>query len=163
MADDFHVDVDGVQLKRLFDKFDALRGRKIAERSMDQSGKYLIGWIKRFRLTGPRPKYLGVVTGRLRSSISSSKTQKVNDGYKTQIGTNVDYAEAHEFGFRGRVNVAAHFRRRKRSTHFVRAHSRMMNVPSRPFFRPAIESSLNQQKIINIFTMNINKELEKKT
>lgn len=167
--------IDATQLQALFDKLDSLKQERLISRSLDQSAKYLIGWIKKNRLTGPRPRYLGVDTGRLRSSISSSKAVKTAEGFVARIGTNVDYAEVHEFGFHGRVTVSAHIRTQRKKVRLfgrtkevrtgdihVRTHSRQMNIKARPFMRPSIESQTNRLKILMIFTDNINKELEKK-
>lgn len=167
--------IDAKQLKALFDKLDSLKKGILIKRSLDQSAKYLIGWIKKNRLTGPKPRYLGVDTGRLRSSISSSKSEKTAEGFVVRIGTNVDYAEAHEFGFQGRVTVSAHIRTQRKKVKLfgktkkirsgdshVRTHSRQMNIKARPFMRPSIESETNRAKILSIFTSNISKELEKK-
>jgi phage gpG-like protein len=65
-------------------------------------------------LSGPRPKRLGVVTHRLRSSISQSEFEP--PGY-IEFGTDVEYAAAHEFG---RPEV---------------------NLPARPFIAPAAEEA----------------------
>jgi len=154
--------LDATQLKALIVKLSTASRGEAMTRSMDQSGLYLTGWIKKFRLTGPRPRNLGVVTGRLRSSLSSSRAEKTSTGYTTRIGTNVKYAEVHEFGFRGVVRVRGFTRRRKGISEFVSAHSRRMDVPARPFMRPALSDRTNQMKILDIFTVNINKVLEKK-
>lgn len=130
------MEFDVTQMKNLFEKLDSTSKPRVLKRSLDQSGKFLAGWIKSNRLTGPRPTFLGVITGRLRSSISSTKPTKTKLGYQIKIGTNVEYAPKHEFGSK-----------------FVR---------ERPFLRPSIESRANQIKIISIFTKNINLELAKK-
>ena len=65
-------------------------------------------------LSGPRPKRLGVVTHRLRPSVSQSEFAP--PGY-IEFGTDVEYGPAHEFGVPSR------------------------NLPARPFIRPAAEEA----------------------
>lgn len=89
---------------------------------------------------------LAVRTGRLRRSI----TQRVTDGGQTItgiVGTNVEYARAHEFGFQGAVTVKEHLRRvtqawgRPLKTPVmatVREHTMQMNLPARSFLRSSL-------------------------
>ena len=89
--------------------------------------------------------HLNVVTGRLKQSITNKVTRS---GSKTigQIGTNVVYGRIHELGFSGPVNVPAHSRRISQAfgraiapqTISIRAHTKMMKVPKRPFLEPAL-------------------------
>ena len=65
-------------------------------------------------LSGPRPQKLGVVTHRLRSSVSQNEFRP--PGY-IEFGTDVVYGPAHEFGVPSR------------------------NLPARPFIRPAAEEA----------------------
>lgn len=87
-------------------------------------------------------------TGRLRRSFTVR-------GYKdrAEVGTNVRYAAIHQLGFDGNINIGAHTRkvksrdvfgkidiagvlkRRKvaKGIGFVRAHTRHMTMPARPF------------------------------
>lgn len=60
-------------------------------------------------LSGPRPKRLDAITGRLRSSIATS-VQRSGKGAIGRIGSNVKYARYHEFGLKGVVQVREHFR-----------------------------------------------------
>lgn len=104
---------------------------------------------KRDYLTGPRPEKLGVKTGRLRSSITSS-VKRDGDVVEITNGTNVVYAAVHELGFEGPVNVSAHQRTVKKvfgrdvaiTTMAVGAHSRRMNIRKRPFLQPAMMDAL---------------------
>src|SRR4051812_27073070 len=48
-------------------------------------------------LSGPRPEKLGVISGRLRSSITTD-TKVEGDIISTSVGSNVRYAAMHEFG-----------------------------------------------------------------
>ena len=80
-----------------------------------------------------------------------------SDGARLTYGSNVPYAAAHEEGFSGRVNVNTHVRQQ---THVfgrelsspitvrVHAHSRMMNVPKRPYLSPALEDTTQQVRDI---------------
>lgn len=81
-------------------------------------------------------------------------------GWIGGVGSNLEYAAVHEYGFRGAVNVRAHlrhsartrmasgkFRKREKgatATINVRAHVRQMNLPARPYARPSIEESIDQ-------------------
>jgi len=64
-----------------------------------------IGSISRKNyLSGPRPQKLGVKTGRLRNSIGIGTDGIINivkkqEGVKATIGTTVNYAPKHEFGY----------------------------------------------------------------
>lgn len=65
-------------------------------------------------LSGPRPQHLGVITGRLRSSLSEGASELVFDISRLQgqvrgtIGTNVLYAAVHEYGGVIRPRRATH-------------------------------------------------------
>lgn len=94
----------------------------------------LLARTKQQKLSG---QVLNVRTGRLRRSINQrveSKGTRV-DGY---VGTNVEYARVHEFGFRGIVNIREHLRKTKRGAHKVSAHSRNVNIRERSFLRSAL-------------------------
>jgi phage gpG-like protein len=90
---------------------------------------------------------LQVRTGRLRRSINI----KVDDsGTKVvgTVGTNVEYAAVHEYGFHGAVTVREHLRRTvsgKQS--LVRAHQMQMNVPEKSFLRSALQDMQPQIRI----------------
>jgi len=69
-------------------------------------------------------------SGRLRNSI-----RLISHSFSlTEIGTDVPYAAAHNWGFSGRVNVPRHQRRgRDGKYHEVQAHTKQMNMPRRQF------------------------------
>jgi len=159
---DFQIDINASHLKDLFDRLEGTQQARVVKRAMTQSGKYLHRWIVQNRLKGRRPRYLDVVSGRLYSSITATSLEPTDTGFQIRIGTNVEYAPTHEFGFRGTVGVRSHIRKRKKSLSLVRAHSRRMNIRKRPFIRPAIESRTNQIKILSIFTKHLNEQLAKK-
>lgn len=76
-------------------------------------------------------------TGRLKSSI---RHKMISRGIA--IGTNVKYAEIHQKGFKGNIAVSSHNRTIKKAfgkplkspvTFAVRAHSKRVTLPKRPF------------------------------
>ena len=105
-----------------------------------------------------------VKTGRLRRSIKirSAIFQKI------VIATGVDYAAAHNYGYKGTVSVRSHTRRRYgrekeeyttktgkqsyrrkkvvKSSYTVRQHTRKMNLPQRQFMgdSPMLDRKLNK-------------------
>ena len=94
---------------------DVLRGLR---RTMDYENQLTVGHTKQARLTGKGPfpvsdGRLGVRTNRLRSSLRAAKARIVGSSVTSSIGSNVEYAAAHEFGFRGAVNVRAKARRQR--------------------------------------------------
>jgi phage gpG-like protein len=103
----------------------------------------LLRKVKAEKLSG---QVLNVRTGRLRRSI----TQRVAEQGNTitgVVGTNVEYARAHELGFKGPVSVKAHLRQIKEAwgkplkaklTVPVRAHTRQAEFPARSFLRSAL-------------------------
>lgn len=81
---------------------------------------------------------LNVRTGRLRRSITT-RIEDDADKVLGIVGTNVEYAAAHEYGFEGVVSVREHLRRTvsgKSAT--VRAHSMHMHIPEKSFLRSAL-------------------------
>lgn len=86
---------------------------------------------------------LNVVTGRLRRSINTKITETETNVQGT-VGTNVEYAHVHEFGFQGTVSVREHLRRSKLGNEFVvRAHNMRMNVKEKSFLRSALADMAN--------------------
>ena len=105
-----------------------------------------------------------IKTGRLRKSIKirSARFQKI------VIATDVAYAAAHNYGYKGTVSVRSHTRRRYgrekeeyttktgkqstrqkkvvKSSYTVRQHSRKMNLPQRQFMghSPMLDRKLNK-------------------
>ena len=76
-------------------------------------------------LSGPRPERLGVVTGRLRASMTYKVLQE-NKMYRIIVGTDVPYGQYHEHG-----------------TDKIRA---------RPFLSPAVEDNIDllQEKLYSV-------------
>lgn len=118
---------------RLLKKLDDRKRDEVIKRSLFQSTLFLTKWIKDKRLSGPRPEFLGVVTGWLRASITGNRTEKLGNTYQAKVGTNVEYGPKHEFG---------------------------INTRKRPFLRPAIEDKENQEKVLYNLRRNINEQLE---
>lgn len=76
-------------------------------------------------------------TGRLINSVRH-EFFKDGDVEGIKVGSfNVPYAAVHEFGYRGYVNVKAHSRLGRP----VVGHTRQVNIPPRPYLRPAISTS----------------------
>lgn len=104
---------------------------------------------KKDYLSGPRPQHLGVISGRLRSSITSD-VQEEGDEYLASVGTNVKYARGWELGFNGTVNVKGHLRVVSKvfgksvsaAIAAVRAHTRQVNQDARPFLEPALKDAM---------------------
>ena len=123
-----------------------------------QEGAYNIQeWIMSRRLAGPRPTYLGVITGNLSSSIAVGRTEKITGGYEVKIGTNVVYAAIHEFGFKGPIDIKSFIR----GTSRVSAHTRKMNMPARPFMRPGLEDKENQRFVLDRLQKRIEEAVNK--
>ncbi len=125
-------------------------------RGMQRGTLLIAGRIQKDRLSGKGPfpvaqQKLGVVTGRLSQSVRGTQPQSSGDAVTTSIGTNVKYAAAHEFGFKGEVNVKAHEvtmtklfgRKLKEPLRFSRlAARRKVNIPERRPFRAGIEENI---------------------
>jgi phage gpG-like protein len=98
-----------------------------------KAGLVVAGQAQR-NVTGPRPRNLGVVTGRLRTSIHA---QVVRYG-TAKIGTNVEYAAIHEYG--GMIFA--------KSGKWLRFQTRdgawrtvdRVRIPARPYLHPALET-----------------------
>lgn len=185
------IKVEG--LKELQEKLGLAVAQQTIETPLEQGAYFLQAWSQKNRLSGPRPNILGVVTNRLRSSLTVSRSIK-RDEYSFFIGTNVEYARKHEFGFQGQEFVRPHTRKifrnfsfrilkevfsvnqygdevvsykntRKKvkargADIFVSGFSRNINLPARPFLRPAIENQDNINKITESINSAIKKALE---
>jgi len=134
------VRLSKADMNKLMNKLAPIKVDGMIRRSLYKSSQFIAGWIKTKRLTGPRPKYLGVVTGRLRASITATPAIKTGSGYKTSIGTNVVYGRIHELG--GKTG---------------RGYG--VKIPPRPFLRPAIEDKGNIRGVENDLKRSIDKLL----
>ena len=109
--------------------------RKALHAAIERLSIRLMVSVKRDRLSG---QALNVRTGRLRRSITQTVTDDGNrvTGY---VGTVVEYAPIHEYGFKGAMNIRAHMRSSKNGKSFsVRAHTKNVTLPERSFMRTAL-------------------------
>lgn len=131
-----------------------LRARDVLKRTVTVLSIELQRYVKEKKLSGASQnarangaktgegKYLGqalgVVTGRLRRSITHKVTESTGE-VRGIVGTNVEYAGVHEYGFQGQVTVREHLRRTKSgNSAVVHAHARAVNLPERSFLRSAL-------------------------
>lgn len=173
---DVVLQIKGV--KELMKKLDSVKADEVKSSALFESGQYLSGWIKEKRLSGERPKFLGVVSGLLRASINYSKPEKDGDEWVERIGTNVIYARIHEFGgvirpknkkyLRFKVLSSMRFmslRGNKRLRNPVGSYrwvaTKKVTIPARPFMRPAIEDAGNQAMVVEILKQKVEEALEK--
>ena len=108
----------------------------------------LLTLVKAQKLSG---QALNVRTGRLRRSI----TQRIEAGadeISGIVGTNVDYAAIHEYGFKGAVTVKQHLRLVKQAFgrplkspvwSTVGTHTKNVSMPERSFLRSALADMKN--------------------
>jgi phage gpG-like protein len=103
----------------------------------------IVAKIKAEKLSG---QVLNVRTGTLRRSISHQIVDTPS-ALTATIGSNLKYARAHEYGFKGAVTVREHLRTIKQAfgktlatpqAVLVSAHTRNMNLPERSFIRSAL-------------------------
>ena len=162
-------------LDQLTKKLGVLGAQEVIEQPLYQGALLLQAWSQKNRLTGPRPKFLGVKTGRLRSSITVSRSIKRGE-FKFFIGTNVEYARIHEYGGtihrnpRSSLYVQNRYTRGSKKGAFKRGATRGrgftyqgydINIPARPFLRPSIENEGNQKRIIDLITKSVSEALSK--
>ena len=90
-------------------------------------------------LTGPRPGKLGVITGRLRSTITYADPKVWGPTVKTKFGTNVIYGRIHELGGIIRPKTKKYLKF-KTKTGWVM--TKKVRMPRRPFLYPALKQAL---------------------
>jgi hypothetical protein len=106
---------------------------------------------------------LHVRTGNLRRnwSIKSPVPLATGTGWSGGVGTKIEYAAYHEFGFHGTQSVRAHTRAQaarggagrkgaSTGTVSVRAHSRTVNYPGHPYARPSLGESQPDAKATHV-------------
>ena len=108
--------------------------------------EYVVTTIQTKYLTGPRPEKLGVVTGRLRSSIG----YLLRPGAKkmtAEVGTKVEYAAIHEYG--GVTRAHTILPKNKKALFWPGARHPVKLVqhpgskmPARPFVEPGVKESI---------------------
>lgn len=117
-----------------FDRFPATLQRGLV-RGITRAALRVQSRTKAQKLSG---QVLNVRTGRLRRSINYRVEQQPQQ-VTGIVGTNVEYAGVHEFGFSGTVTIREHLRRTKSGRMAtVRAHSAVRNLPARSFLRSSL-------------------------
>lgn len=94
----------------------------------------LLRYVKASKLSD---QVLRVRTGRLRRSITE-RVEESGSRVSGIVGTNVEYARVHEYGFKGTVSVREHLRKTKAGSTTVRAHTRKVSLPERSFLRSSL-------------------------
>lgn len=151
--------IDGLQKLEDAGLVSAISAKAFKEQLYDAAVEFGMdseGRSKRDFLSGPRPEKLGVVSGRLRSSVTNQVERKGND-IEISLGTNVKYARSWELGFEGVQQVRPHMRVVSKvfgqsvnaTVSAVTGHSRRVSRPAKPFLRPSLEAALPdfEQKI----------------
>ncbi|KQD30754.1 MULTISPECIES: HK97 gp10 family phage protein [Acinetobacter calcoaceticus/baumannii complex] len=144
MMINYHVDGDA-NLSATVDRIDAEVRQSIAKSTL----KLLIK-VKREKLNG---QVLNKRTGRLGRSITQ-KLIELSNGVAGIVGTNVEYAPPHEYGFNGDVTVKAHLRMIKMAFGksispkqvSIKTHTRKVDLPEKSFLRSALEEMRKEIK-----------------
>lgn len=131
--------------ERVIQRFQSLQGdvRGRVGQAMGGIVLKLQARVVRNKLNG---QVLNVRSGTLRRSIDQAVYQ---DGSQIRgvVGTNVEYARVHEYGFNGTVTVKEHLRLVKKAFGkdlktpkevMVRTHAARVNLPERSFLRSAL-------------------------
>ena len=119
------VKIQGVdKLKKVAENFNNTT-EAVRRLTFDAAGDFAVeahSFITEKYLSGPRPEKLGVITGRLRSSIKF-KVEQSDNVISIRFGSDVPYAAIHEFGGDAGRGGKVHIRKR-------------------PFLTPGIEDAL---------------------
>lgn len=92
-------------------------------------------------------------TGRLINSVRWQIIQR-SQGLELQVGSyGVPYAKFWEFGFKGDVKVRAHERRLRSKVSNVREHMRKVDIPGKPYLRPAFK--LHSRRIAELLAKGL--------
>jgi phage gpG-like protein len=119
------------------------RLRDVLAAEVERIGLKLAAHVKADKLSG---QVLNVRSGRLRRSITA-RTEVEGSKVIGIVGTNVEYAAFHEYGFQGTEGVREHFRRCKSGkVAAVRAHERKVDYPAHSFLRSALEDMKDEIK-----------------
>lgn len=149
---------------------DAPKLMKAMAEAMDYENEATKRKIVKERLTGTGPfpvsmHRLGVRSNKLRDSLRVTDATVHGSRILGMIGTNIEYAGVHEFGFKDTVSIPAHTRsrvkvetvvrigkdgRQRKSKRQVRvadigvkAHKRDMNIPARAPITTGVEERLD--------------------
>lgn len=125
--------VGAVEVQR---RFEIASGtvRDRVRRAVQAGGLKVLATVKE-KLSG---EVLNVRTGALRRS-ANEDTVVDGDAITSTVGTNKVYGRFWELGFNGTEQVRAYMRTGTKASAQVRAHSRRVNQPARPFLAPALE------------------------
>lgn len=135
--------------------------------------------VKQDKLSG---QVLNAPTGNLRRKINR-RIEDNGPDISGIVGTNVEYAAIHEFGFKGQMSVKQHLRQLRTASKFVlrkvgrsnigiyekkpgkltggiatvKAHTRNINLPERSFLRTALAELSNS----GVIKLEIDKSIER--
>jgi len=135
-------------MKELQGKLDfaADHTRDEMQRGMKEATLLVAATAKRDYLSGPRPGRLGVVTGRLRSSLST-EVRGLGANVQGVVGSNVKYARIHELG--GTI-VPKKAKALKffypKAGHWVSVKS--VEIPARPYLSTALRDKQKEIEAI---------------
>ncbi len=160
MSKTLEIDINKDDIEKLIKKTSAITAEDTLRRAITAGGLFLSTWIIKNRLTGPRPGNLGVVTGRLRSSIGLFNFLSDKGGISVRIGTNVIYARIHEYGGTIRPGAKGFLAWQNRNTGKWVFTQKPVKIPARPFLRPAIEDQSNITEVTDIVNANIKQAIE---
>ncbi len=153
---EFDIKVTG--LNELIHKLGNATAQETLEEPLYQGALLLQAWSQKNRLTGPRPKFLGVQTGRLRSSITTSRSIKRSE-FSFFIGTNVSYARIQEYGGTIRPGAKGFLAWRSPRTGKYIFTKKPVVIPARPFLGPAIQDEQNHRDIMTLLQKSVNQAL----
>jgi phage gpG-like protein len=160
MAVALSVDVKGIkELERIFARVKPSTNPRWVTRALISAALLVqkVAAEEKIRRGGTGPPVAGILTSRtgtLRRSIAVDRTDVPRS---VSVGTHLVYGEVHELGWSGTQNVKAYTRRDGAR---VKAHSRKMDFPPRPFLKPALEDSVN--RITDFFEKELDRELAKR-
>lgn len=132
------IEVNLPDSRQLENDLGIVRSRLLADlkETITKAAIDLSAHIKDQKLSG---QVLNRRTGRLSRSINY-QVADTDGGVEATVGTNVEYARIHEYGFKGTVNVKEHMRRMANGVKaVVRSHSRRVDLPERSFLRSSLE------------------------
>ena len=90
------INVSGLDEWR--DKMDDKRFMRAVTTGMDRAAEFSVGYIQAKKLSEKGPETLGIVSQRLRGSVTHTKPVAVGKSVRTLIGTRVKYGAVHEYG-----------------------------------------------------------------
>ena|SRR3990167_7594730 len=155
------IEVNKDDIKKLIDKVGGISAIDTMQRALSNSANFLISWIVKNRLSGPRPDVLGRISGRLASSITAFNFLSEKNSFSIRIGTNVEYARIHEQGGVIRPTNKPFLAWQDRNSGKWIFTKKSVTIPARPFMKPAIQNPENIKKVSEIVNEQITKALEK--